>query len=151
MIPLLTTMAALGPPDGFGAAHGVAASWWHQADAMVVLVEGPTDGWVVVGFNDHDALAGSRLVMAAITGGRAIAEEHHAEPPLHPRQRALEVLGFEEGPGITRVLVVVPRVAVTPGAVTLNPGVRCGLTLAYSAADDFDHHSTWRGMIGVTL
>ena len=88
---------------------------------------------------------------ASVAGGAALAEEHHARPPEHPRQRSLAVRAFEETAGRTRVLVEVPRAPIVDETITLAPGAPCGLTIAYSREDDFSHHSTWRGLVEVTL
>lgn len=152
MSTLVAMLAALGPASGSASAGGASATWWFADGApLVVLMEAPSTGWVAVGFNDAPTLDGSRLVMAAVVGDTAVAEEHHARPPEHPRQRALTVRAFEEGGGLTRVLVEVPVDGVVPGTLRLAPGVRCGLTLAWSVADDFTHHSRWRGLVEVPL
>ncbi len=148
---MIALLLALGAPAGTADSGGVTATWWFEANDLVVLLDAPSEGWVAVGFNGAPELANSRLVMAAVVGGAPIAEEHLARPPEHPRQRALSVRAAEETAGRTRVLVSVPRAPVVEGTMTLAPGASCGLTLAYSAEDDFGHHSRWRGLLEIVL
>lgn len=142
---------ALGLPAGTASQGGVTAQWWFEESALVLYLEAPTTGWVAAGFNPTPTLAGSRLAMTAVRDGTPVAEEHLATPPDHPLQHTLVVRAAEEQGGRTRVVVEVPRQPTTQGALTLNPGVACGLTLAYSTSDDFDHHSAWRGLVEVAL
>lgn len=144
-------LLALGTPAGSAAAGGSRASWWFEPSDLVLLVEAPTEGWVAVGFNPEPELAGSRLVMVSVRGGTAVAEEHLAQPPDHPKQRDLVVRAFVEEGGSTRVLVAVPRAPAVAGTMRLEPGRACGLTLAYSESDDFAHHSRWRGLVPTSL
>lgn len=126
-------------------------SWWFEGSDLLVYLDGPTSGWVAVGFNARPELANSRLVLAAVGPGGAVAEEHHARPPEHPRLRALEVRAAAEHGGRTRILVAVPRAPALAGTLALDPGVSCGLTLAASHHDDFAHHSAWRELLELSL
>jgi hypothetical protein len=139
-------LLALGPPAGVVSAGGAQVSWWFEADDLVVLLEAHAPGWVAVGFNQAPELANSRLVLAAVADGRAVAEEHHAVPPQHPKVRNLVVRAFSETDGWTRALVAVPRQPSISGTIGLHPGVPVAVTVAFSREDGFDHHSQWRGL-----
>lgn len=141
---------ALGDPHGASTAGGMDVRWWWQEQELVVLLDAPTRGWVAVGFGERETLAGSRLLLAAVRSDGAVAEEHRAEPPVHPFVRRLAVRAAEETSERTRVLVAFPRAAVA-GGPQLAPGIRVGLTLAFSLEDDFAHHSVFRTLMPTAL
>ncbi|MFT5685345.1 MAG: hypothetical protein ACI8RZ_006296 [Myxococcota bacterium] len=135
-------------------AAGVHVSWAVVGDALEVTTRAETSGWVLVGFHSRSALAGSRLVMAAVTDAGPRLEEHVADPPNHAARSMGAVASMisvtEEG-GTTTARFQVPLDPEDPTLPTLVPGQRTWLWLATSNHDDFQHHSARREGVWVSL
>jgi len=136
---------------------------WRLADDAVHLrLEGTTTGWIAVGFNRTDTLAGSRLLMATVDGEEVRVDEHMADPPNHAtiarpdgRPSVAGVSGGRAG-GTTWVEFRVPLdsagtatkvKAATGGSYLWTPlhaGARLWVTLAWSHDRDLQHHSAMR-------
>ena len=61
--------------------QGMSASWTFQGNYLVVSLQAPTTGWVVVGFNNQDGLQNARLFFVKIEKGKGVAEEHRTDFP----------------------------------------------------------------------
>jgi DOMON domain len=128
-----------------------------EADGLYACVEAATTGWVAVGFSPRAELAGTRLVMVRVVGGRAHAEMHIADPPLHHHRRQAdgtewvrEVTGQQVN-GVTRVCFAMPLRTDAVGDTPVKPGQATHLVLAWSHEPDFNHHSAKRESLEITL
>ena len=137
--------------DASVTAGEMTVAWTVEADRVVFELAAPTAGWLAVGLNDRDDLAGSRLVMAAVSRDVARAEEHVPRPPKHPKVVDLTVLASEQVDGWTRISVALPLVSERADAPALAKGARVWLTVAWSHAPEFDHHSAERSASWQTL
>jgi hypothetical protein len=130
---------------------------WNTLDGVIHgVLKGPGQGWVCVGFNIRGELAGSLLVLAALTPDGLRVEEHIAQPPKHPERSSLGGKpGLEMASGSqdeTGTTLEFRLKLVDDGlAPSLVPGEEVHLTLAWSREDDFDHHSAEREMVKVIL
>jgi len=130
---------------------GLTARWQTEGNALLVDLDGATDGWVLIGFNDLDALAGSRLFFARVVSGKLDVQEHLAVPPEHRRVDRSGLLGLAHATERMRTRV---RVSIPLGEherVSLTPSRSYYVTLAWSMSDDFFHHSARREAKRITL
>lgn len=130
-------------------AGGMKFEWRFEGGKLLGTMRAPTTGWVAVGFNDDETLAGSRLIMARVVNGEVVAEEHIAQPPNHHDIRTLgapqtlsELRGRANGE--VEIDFALDAGAVQPSGLELRPGQRVWLTLAFSDDPDFGHHSRFR-------
>ena len=121
----------------------VTLAWHVDEHTLHGQVRAPGPGWVAIGFDDREGLAGSRLVMLAVRDGAVVGEEHRAEPPDHPVRRVLSeehLVGRLDDRG----LLVTFEIPLESPDLTLASGLQVYLTLAWSRSPDFDHHSARR-------
>ncbi|MEM9193310.1 MAG: hypothetical protein AAGF12_29310 [Myxococcota bacterium] len=115
---------------------------------LIGELSAPTDGWLLVGFNDRRGLDGARLLMFRVVDGEGEGETHLASPPNHfPRREMLGwdplvVVHAEVSGGTT---IVRFRTSIR-GSEGIEPSLDATreLILAYSEHKDFYHHSAMR-------
>ena len=137
---------------------GMRVSWSHQNDEIVFALSAPTEGWVAIGFNTVNDIVGAELVMVRVTDAVAYAEHRYVVAPgdhrpvsSFGRSSAVRAVG---GAVSGRRVDVDLRLAtdLTPDSgVSLVPGQRLYLIMAYSVSPDFDHHSRMRRHVRVEL
>ncbi len=119
-------------------------------DSIEFEFEAPASGWIAVGFNSKDDIVGADLKMFAVTAaGPVSSDQFVVAAGRHPEKRALgaasnlETLELTELRGRTRARF---RTPVRGGRYdfTFEPGREIWLILAWSAEDDFAHHSRVR-------
>ena len=137
-------------PEQTVSANGMTLSWAFEKDRLICHVSAPTHGWVAVGFNPREGLAGTNLIMATVRQGKVdIADRYVLKPGDHRSVTSLggqsKVIALQgrEGAGVTDITF---ELTITEDAWhhTLKEGSTVHLLLAYSQADDFDHHSSMR-------
>lgn len=152
MIGLLAMVT--GAAAGEASAAGVEVSWSVVGEDLEVTARAETTGWVLVGFHSQPQLSGARLVMAAVTDGGPVLEEHVAEPPRHAARTAGAVavmLAVTQVEGGTIATFRIPLDPSDTSLPTLTPGERTWIWLAYSNHDDLQHHSARREGMWVVL
>ena len=120
----------------------------------MVTAAAQTTGWVLVGFHNTQALAGSRLVMIAVTEAGPVLEEHLADPPRHSARASCEMASLIEATqtnGTTTSRFALPLNPGDASAPVLVPGQQTWMWLAWSREDNFEHHSVWREGVWVSL
>ena len=128
---------------------------------LMIESRAPTEGWLVVGFNRISGLQGARLVFMRVRAGRAECEVHRTDfsypAPFHRPRAAIggtnyvaDIIGHQRD-GVTQVGCSVPLASHERLDVALEPGAKLHVILAYSASDDFDHHSRMRTAVDITL
>ncbi len=129
----------------------------HAAGQLHVRFDAPTKGWIAVGFNENRRLKGTHFVIAAADGGAVRIEEHVALVPDH---KAVQDLGISPALGNASVSLKdgrsylafsLPHVLPHRPELTLVPGSRVHIMLAWSHSPDFDHHSAWRRHVDIVL
>lgn len=151
---LVAGVAVAAAPSHRLAAADMTASWTVDGAWLEVEVTAPTTGWVLVGFHDREALAGARLMMAAVGPDGPVGEEHLADPPRHARRQegaVATLISASQTAGTTTARFRVPLDPQQPGLPTLQAGARTWMWLAWSLDDDFQHHSARREGAWVVL
>lgn len=119
-------------------------------DSIEFEFEAPAAGWIAVGFNSRNDIVGADLKMFAVTpAGPRSSDQYVVAAGRHPEKQALgatsklETLELTEMRGRTRARF---RTPVRGGRYdfAFEPGREIWLILAWSAEDDFAHHSRVR-------
>lgn len=137
--------------------NGMQFRWHHATGRLHAELLAPTEGWLAVGFNERDTLAGTRFVIGRIEHGRPYAELHIAQPPAHRElselggEPDLRVAGGDSSDGVSRLRFSLPQSGTGAYALRLTPGVSVYLMLAWSQSPDFTHHSAMRVHLPLTL
>ncbi|MEL6924411.1 MAG: DOMON domain-containing protein [Bacteroidota bacterium] len=132
--------------------NGMQVSWQLRGDYLEVEVFGPTDGWVAIGFNEKSGLKGTNLIMANVVDGKATVADHYIVGVGDPRKikdldggRAhIDQVSGSEGSEGTSVKFRIYRKAKDPYHFDLMQQRQYYMLLAYSQADEFEHHSIMR-------
>lgn len=145
-------------PIGTVSSGGITFSWAHIGGELRCHVQAPTTGWVAIGFNEVAELTGTRLVMGAFINGEAIVSDRTVVAPGDHRQ--IEDVGGvsdlsqpsgTERDGTTEISFTLPAATAHEWSHDLRQGTTVYLLLAYSVADEFDHHSRVRRHLTVRL
>lgn len=133
---------------------------WHYTPAQVHFeMQAHTQGWLAVGFNRQQQLAGTNLIMGAVNAEQRLLIEdryivrfgqHEAKTALGAVSRLSAQSGSYAG-GATTIRFVLPIRADDPYSHDLQAGSGCWLLLAFSAEPDFQHHSRMRTWAEVRL
>lgn len=130
--------------------NGMSFTWRINGNLLEGKLKSPAFGWVAVGFNDKPGIVGSNLIMTHCVNGEGYGEDQFVTGMgIHPPV---------ESQGGTSGLTILDADEDEEGAwvhfqLELNDdgyhylfenGETCFLTLAYSVADEFDHHSRMR-------
>ncbi|MFT6867728.1 MAG: hypothetical protein ACJA08_002572 [Cyclobacteriaceae bacterium] len=138
--------------------NGMTIKWCHSDELIEIEMHTPTSGWLAVGFNEIDGLEGTYLIMGAVSEMGTTLYEHYIFKPGD--YRSFENLGIassvqhvhgQEGDEGTTIMVHLPNDMMSKYTKLLSKGARFHMLMAYSAADDFDHHSMMRTSINVKL
>lgn len=132
---------------------------WHFSDQLIHFeVEAPTQGWVTIGFNTHTGIQGAYLLMGRIKHAKAEVVEHYTVSPGKYKpitqlggEVNIKQISGEESNGRTLIRFSVPVEASNAYQKSLKEGLSYTLILAYSAEDDFQHHSRMRTSHPITL
>ncbi|MBV6647876.1 MAG: hypothetical protein KI790_20620, partial [Cyclobacteriaceae bacterium] len=127
-------------------------------DRIHFSIAAPTNGWVLVGFNDKENIVGSHLVFGAVEDGFVMIEDHCVT--AYGQHRSLfdlasssSIRDFDcyEANGKTAMSFSLPTDTRCKYAFDLNKGQKIYIWLAYSESDDFNHHSRKRIGRWITL
>ena len=137
---------------------GMKVTWEHVAERIHFEMEAPSAGWLAIGFNTRDQLAGTYLLMGAVKSGKTEVFEHYTKKPgTYPNfaemgleSSVAQVMG-EERRAYSRISFSLPVKAGNRYARDLSPGQTYYLLLAYSREDEFEHHSAMRTSVKITL
>jgi len=138
-------------------AVGMTFEWRVEGRFLHGRMRAPTTGWVTVGFNQEDQLAGTKLIMGYVADGEVVVEEHIADPPNHlPKTQlgghhAISEVSGSEREGSTTIEFLVELDSGDPVDITLRPGARYYVTMAWSHEDDLYHHSARRTSVEIAL
>lgn len=136
---------------------GVKFSWSHHNTTLIGTLSAPTSGWIAVGFNAEPGLRNTRFIIAATSVSPIRAEEHIARVPDHKSVAELGLVPALQNTSGTFAngrshleFQISQQIAGSP-ALSLAPGSRVHVMLAWSQAIAFDHHSAWRKHFPLTL
>jgi hypothetical protein len=138
--------------------NGMDVSWKIEEEHLLISVSAPSTGWVAVGFNTTDDLAGTNLIMAAVAGSDVILSDRYILAPgkhspvteLGGTEAAIVVSGNENPVG-TAITFRLPLLAQGKFHFDLSPGRSFHLLMAYSREDDFMHHSVMRTSVEIII
>lgn len=151
--------AATGPamPARSVTQDDVTFSWRHDNTSLIGTLSAPTKGWIAVGFNEKPELKNTRFIMAATSLAPIRAEEHIARVPDHTSvtelglKPALKLAQGSYADGRSHLEFQISQKITGRPALSLAPGSRVHVMLAWSQAVAFDHHSAWRKHFPLTL
>lgn len=138
--------------------NGMKVRWSFLNDRIYFDVSAPTSGWVAIGFNEKPGLEGTYLLMGHVTNGVAEVKEHFVVAPGD--YRPMEAFGAPsvvtigwgvEETGSTSLQFSIPIKANDAFRKQMSPASSLHLLLAYSASDDFQHHSIMRTQTKIQL
>ena len=154
--------------DGNGAApstekrsvtkNGVEVTWYFEGESVCFEMSAPTQGWVTIGFHPSQQIQGAYLLMGHVVNGKAEVVEHYTlKPgmyrPIHELGGQPQVYGVtgKQTEQRTELSFSLPLKAGSKYQRPLNPDWEYFMTLAYSAEDDFQHHSRMRTSVFIKL
>ncbi len=139
--------------------------WRIDQNKVWFRMAAKTQGWLALGFNTEDELKGSSLIMAASVKGSAgkeaneKIEEHYIIQPgnhknvadLNKKTILSDTKVSVEDAMYTMARFALPLNHTWDDRIALVEGKKYYFILAYSVSDDFDHHSSMRTTVQVTL
>ncbi len=138
--------------------HGMSVSWALESGALIIEMSAPTTGWVTVGFNDNSGTNKAYLLMGNVVNGKLSVEEHYTLNPGNYKsfkslstKANVSLISGEETDGTTTLKYSISFDPKHKYQKQLKAGDSLYLLMAYSRADDFQHHSMWRKSIQITL
>lgn len=133
-------------------------SWQYQKNRIFFEMSAPTDGWVTIGFNTTKNMTGAYLLMGRVKNTKAEIVEHFtiSQGNYKPVQSLGAQIQVDDVEGIqkeknTLLSFSLPVEANSEYQKNLSEGNKYVMILAYSLADDFQHHSIMRTSINVKL
>ena len=131
--------------------NGMQAQWNWEGESLYFQVFAPKDGWVAIGLNVKTGLAGTNLIMGAVTDGKVKIDDrytlkpgnHQAIKNLGGKDLLTKKNGFEDEKGTT-ITFKIPTLPNDKYHINIEKGKEYYMLLAYSMADDFGHHSMMR-------
>ena len=138
--------------------NGMEVSWKYNNDRIYFEIQAPTEGWVTIGFNSNDGMAGCYLLMGRVKNGNVEVAEHYTQRPgdyspiskYDVTAQVADPKGKEES-DLTNISFILPLKAISKYQKDLFPNSEYIMVLAYSIDDDFQHHSIMRTSIKVKL
>lgn len=138
--------------------NGMTVSWDIMKDSLDVKVFAPTQGWVAIGFNERDELTGTHLVMGCVIKGEVFVEDHYIRQPGDHvpvlslgGKDALSARTGEETSAGTTIAFRLPLKPVDLYHHALQAGKSYHILMAFSAENDFYHHSLMRTTVKINL
>ena len=138
--------------------NNIKISWHFEKDRIYFEMSAPTDGWVTIGFNTTAGTKGAYLLMGNIVDSKASVVEHYTLSPGN--YKTIESLGEvpqvsdvsgSEISSYTRLKFSLPLKSTSDYQKDLMVGTEYTMIIAYSREDDFQHHSTMRTAIDISL
>lgn len=136
---------------------GVKFQWHHKDGRLFGTLSAPTTGWIAVGFNETSGLNNMRFIMAAVSTKPIRVEEHLTRSPRHTNVKELGIassladVGGNWDENHSTLNFSLSHIFAGRPSLTLSPGEKTHLMLAWSHETDFDHHSAWRRHYPITL
>jgi hypothetical protein len=138
--------------------NGMTVSWKIEEEHLRIVMTAPATGWVAIGFNTADELAGTNLLMGCVINTEVMLSDRYIVAPGDHRPvsdlggtPAARLLSGSEDEHATRIEFLLPQKASDPWHHTLQAGQTYTLLLAFSLQDDFAHHSAMRTTTTITL
>lgn len=156
-IMLFSLMVMIAPTKHLEA-EGFKLEWTHHDDHLQVSISVPSTGWVAVGFTTGSGIVDTNLIQGHVLNGEVnIQDQFVTDMGEHP---PVEVLGVpsrifdcsgSQMKGRTTLKFSIYTAKIDNLHYDLSEGNEINVWLAYSAYDDFDHHSRKRILRRITL
>lgn len=138
--------------------NGLLVKWEYKADRIYFQLSAPTNGWVGIGFNEHENTTGNYLILGHVINGKVDVAEHYTSSPgnykrfseLKTVTSVQHIKGIETAHS-TDVSFSLPIQSNSKYARNLAEGSEFVLLMAYSREDDFQHHSMMRTFVKIKL
>ncbi len=132
--------------------------WEYTNKEIEFTMAAPTSGWVTIGFNSKQGMAGCYLLMGRVVNGKVEVVEHYTQSPgkyapistYDVRPQVKVISGIEED-GETTIQFKLPQKAISKYQKDLTKNSEYYMVLAYSNHDDFQHHSAMRTSVKIKL
>jgi DOMON domain len=138
--------------------NGMTVEWTYGKDRVFFTISAPTEGWIVLGFNEKDDIIGTNLIFGRVQSGKIEVADHFtiAAGNHKPTEKLGGTAVFadvsgEEKSGNTTIRFSMPTKALDAYHFDLTEGSEKWFICAFSAEDDFYHHSRMREHRKVTL
>jgi hypothetical protein len=131
--------------------NGMTIDWQHRNDRVFFSLSAPTEGWVTLGFNEKDDIVGTNLIFCRVISGKVEVADHfvvgmgnHQPTEKVGGTSVFKDISGEEKGGKTTVSFSMPVEASDKFHFDLTRGTSKWFICAFSAEDDFYHHSRMR-------
>jgi hypothetical protein len=138
--------------------NGMTVEWTYKNDRVFFTVSAPTEGWIVLGFNKKDDIVGSNLIFGRVQSGKVDVVDHfvvaagnHQPTEKMGSKPVFQDVSGAEKVGKTTLSFSMPVKAFDAYHFDLKEGSEQWFICAFSAEDDFYHHSRMREHRKVTL
>jgi hypothetical protein len=138
--------------------NGMSVSWHIEGGKMHLKLMAPTDGWIAIGFNTNEELAGTNLIMAVVGTDKTtlsdryiIAAGDHRPVEDLGGKSVVQLASSQEDESGTTVHFSIPLSSSDKFHHTLTVGKTYYLLMAFSQEDDFMHHSIMRTTVKIKL
>ncbi len=139
----------------FGKKHlevnGMFIEWEYRKERVFFTISAPTGGWVCLGFNDKNDIVNTNLILCCVKSGNLEIADHHTigMGNHQPTEKLGGIVAFQDATGSekdgkTSVSFSMPIEAADKFHYALREGTKCWFICAFSAEDDFQHHSLMR-------
>jgi DOMON domain len=138
--------------------NGMTVEWTYKKERIFFTISAPTEGWVTLGFNDKNDIAHTNLIFCRVQSGEVEVADHyvvaagnHQETEKLGGTFVVKDIVGEEKKGKTTVSFSMPIKANDRYHFDLLEGTQRWFICAFSAEDDFNHHSRMREHREITL
>lgn len=138
--------------------NGMVFEWMTEGASLRCKIRAPTQGWVAIGFNTHSGLTGTNLIMGAVEQEFYRIDDRYIVAPGNHKSMIqmgvddqITLKNAKEWQGTTMIEFVIPLQSNDKYHLQLNKGNEYHLLMAFSAEDDFDHHSMMRTSTKIKL
>ena len=154
-------VAAPGAADGYKEVTqiGMTLKWKVEGTALDLIVQGPTKGWVAVGFDPETLMKGSDILIGYVDaeGKTTVVDSYGDQLTSHKADTDLggsddvTVIGGEETDQGTSLHLSIPLNSGDKYDKVLAAGATHKVMLAYGGADDVESVHTHRAVFNVEL
>ena len=138
--------------------NGMIVSWQMLENDIQITMTAPTDGWVAIGLNPKNQLAGSSFMMGRVVDGKGEVVDFYTIKPgdVHPVEKlgGKTAVGQVKGAEYNGNTSITFNLDANPGGDfhhKLSAGSTFFMHIAYSQDDDFAHHSMMRTVVEIRL
>lgn len=159
VLAMLTVLALRSAPGTKSVQSlGMTVAWKFMDEEIIFTMRAPSTGWVAIGFNTVESLAGTNLIMGSVEHGRpTLSDRTILRPGTHvpvgdaggnPHTR---LISGQETDGATEIQFAIKTSPGDNRHFVLKSRLKVSLLMAYSESDDWMHHSLYRTAVWIEL